>query len=134
MLGHYLLFNRNCKEAIETYEKAFNGKIIEKQAYSDMPPNPDFPVSEQDKDLILHAKILIGDMEIMCADSSESCTKGNNMYLTITTKDEGLVKNAWDILAQDGQVYMELTPSFFASLHGSLCDKYGVNWMFTALK
>jgi PhnB protein len=38
------------------------------------------------------------------------------------------------MLKQEGEVYMDLAPSFFAKLHGSLRDKYGINWMFTALK
>ncbi len=134
MLGHYLMFNRNCEEAIKTYEKAFNGTITEMRKYSDMPPNPAFPIPEENKNLVLHARLQIDGMEIMCADSSEKSTKGNNMYVSITTKDEALVKDAWNLLKQEGEVYMELSPSFFATLHGSLQDKYGVNWMFTALK
>ena len=134
MIGHYLMFNRNCEEAVKTYEKAFDGKVIEMQKYSDMPPNPAFPIRDEDKNLVLHAKLQLDGMELMCADSSEKSTKGDNMYVSITTTDAGLVKKAWDILKQDGKIYMELSPSFFAVLHGSLQDKYGINWMFTALK
>jgi PhnB protein len=56
------------------------------------------------------------------------------MYITITVKDSNFVKTAWDILKQDGKIHMELTPSFFAVLHGSLQDKFGINWMFTVSK
>ncbi|KPU44634.1 hypothetical protein OXPF_17200 [Oxobacter pfennigii] len=59
---------------------------------------------------------------------------GNNMYVSITTKDEAFIQKAWDILKQDGEVYMEPTSSFFTTLHGSLRDKFGINWMFTVLK
>ncbi len=134
MLGHYLMFNRNCEEALKTYEKAFGTTISEMQKYSDMPPNPAFPIADQDKNLVLHSRINIEGAELMCADSSEACTSGDNMYVSITTKDEAAVKKAWDILSQGGEVYMELTPSFFAKLHGSLQDRFGINWMFTALK
>lgn len=134
MLGHYLMFNRNCKKAIETYEKAFGAQIIEMQKYGDMPPNPAFPVPEEDKELVLHAKLIVDGMEIMCADSSSAIEGSNNMYISITTKDSGLVERAWDVLKQEGKIYMELQASFFASLHGSLQDKYNINWMFTVLK
>jgi PhnB protein len=56
------------------------------------------------------------------------------MYVSITIKDAAFVQKAWDILKQNGEIYMELAPSFFAALHGSLRDKFGINWMFTALK
>jgi PhnB protein len=54
------------------------------------------------------------------------------MYVTITTGDEAMVLRAWDALKEGGEVYMALQPSFFAKLHGSLRDQFGVNWMFTA--
>jgi len=134
MTGHYLMFNRNCAEAVKVYEKAFHAEITEIQKYGDMPPNPAFPISEDDKELVLHAKLKLDGMELMCADSKQLNESGNNMYVSITTKDSAYVQNAWDILKEDAEIYMELTPSFFADLHGSLKDKFGINWMFTALK
>jgi PhnB protein len=104
------------------------------RTYGDMPPNPAFPVSESDRQLVLHARLLLDGMELMCADSREKSTAGDNMYVSITVKDASYVQKAWDTLRQDGQIYMELAPSFFAVLHGSLRDRFGINWMFTALK
>ncbi len=134
MLGHYLLFNRNCAQAIKTYEQAFGAKALQVQKYGDMPPNPNFPVAEADRELVLHARLEIDGAELMCADSSGHSASGENMYVSITTMDEALVRCAWDMLKQGGEVYMDLAPSFFAKLHGSLRDEYGINWMFTALK
>ncbi|HEX3077449.1 MAG TPA: VOC family protein [Lachnospiraceae bacterium] len=134
MLGHYLIFNKNCGEALEVYTKAFDAKILELKKYGDMPPNPAFPIAESDKELVLHARLEIDGMELMCADGSASSTRGNNMYVSITTKDATIVQKAWDILKTDGNIYMQLEPSFFAAAHGSLQDKFGINWMFTALK
>jgi PhnB protein len=121
-------------EALEIYAKAFNAKIGEVQRYGDMPPNPAFPIIESDKGLVLHARLNINGIELMCADTSESNTCGNNMYVTVTTPDVAFVQKAWDILKDGGEIYMELTPSFFAQLHGSLRDRFGINWMFTASK
>ena len=56
------------------------------------------------------------------------------MYVSITAKDADFIQKAWNVLKQDGEVYMELTASFFAVLHGSLRDRFGINWMFTAIK
>ncbi|HWQ80597.1 MAG TPA: VOC family protein [Anaerovoracaceae bacterium] len=134
MLGYYLMFNRNCAEAIKAYEKAFDAKIIEMQKYGDMSPNPSFPIPDSDKDLVLHARFELDGVELMCADSFERSTSGNNMYVSITVKDVAFVQKAWDVLKRDGEIYMELSPSFFAILHGSLRDRFGINWMFTALK
>jgi PhnB protein len=131
MLGHYLMFNRNCEEALKAYEKAFDTKAAHIQKYGDMPPNPAFPIEENDLNLILHSRLVIEGVEVMCADSRQTPEAGSNMYISLTTSNDELVKRAWDTLKDGGKVSMELTPSFFARLHGNLQDKFGVNWMFT---
>ena len=130
MTGHYLMFNRNCAEAFELYSKAYNAEVSEIQKYGDMPPNPAFPIADSDKNLVLHARMVIDGTEIMGADSRRG-QSGDNMYITVTSKDKAYVEKAWDLLKQDGQIYMELTQTFFAALHGSLKDRFGINWMFT---
>lgn len=132
MIGVYLMFGGNCAQALAVYEQAFGVKAQEVQTYGDMPPNPAFPIAPEDKGLVLHARIQIGGVDLMCADSKQHTAVGDNMYVSITTEDAALVQKAWDTLGQDGEVYMELAPSFFAVLHGSLRDRFGINWMFTA--
>lgn len=131
MLGYYLMFNRDCEEALKVYEKAFDTKVILIKKYKDMPPNPNFPIAEGDLNLVLHSRIMIDGTEIMCADGGQAPTSGNNMYITLTSGNEEMVKQAWDTLKDSGKVYLELNPTFFAKLHGHLQDKFGVNWMFT---
>lgn len=134
MFSHYLMFNRNCAEALQSYVQAFGAEIVEMQQYADMPLDPRFSVPDVDRHLVLHARLRWAGTEIMCADSSNNARAGNNMYVSITTQDASLVQKAWDVLKQDAEVYMELAPSFFAAAHGSLRDRFGINWMFTALK
>lgn len=133
MFSHYLIFNRNCAEALEVYAKAFGAEIIEVKKYGDI-PNPGFPISEEDKNLVLNSRLKLDNMEIMLADSTKNVQFGDNMYVSITTHDSSLVKRAWEALKADGTIYMELGSTFFSELHGSLQDKFGVNWMFTAIK
>ena len=63
MISHYLLFNRNCSEALETYVKAFGAQITEMQKYGDV-PNSGFPIDDNDKNLILHSRLKLDNMEI----------------------------------------------------------------------
>jgi PhnB protein len=53
------------------------------------------------------------------------------MYITLTSSNAEMIKQAWDTLKKDGKVYLELNPTFFAKLHGHLQDKFGTNWMFS---
>lgn len=134
MLGVYLSFNGNCKEALKLYEEAFNAKIEESLNYKDVPSTENFEVKEEMKDWILHSRISICGSTIMCADSYLPTTSSNNTYVSITVNDEELVRKAWEVLKDGAIIYHELAPSFFATAHGSLKDKFGINWMFSALK
>ena len=130
MPSFYLMFNGNCREALQAYESAFDTKVERVQKYSDMPPDPSFPISDADKDKIMHSLMHILGTEFMFSDSSDDCKPGSNMYVSVSG-DERTVRKAWDVLKKDGTVYMELAPAFFAKLHGSLRDRFGVNWMFS---
>ena len=88
MLGHYLLFNRNCEEALKWYEKAFDTKVTNMQKYGDIPPNSGVPMEENDLNLVLHSRIVIEGVEVMCADSRQTPGVGNNMYISITTSND----------------------------------------------
>jgi PhnB protein len=96
-----------------------------------MPPDPAFPIAEGDRELVLHARLTIDGTELLCADTSEKSSASGNMYITLTTSDAVLVRKAWDALKDGGEVYMDIASSFFARLHGSLRDRFGINWMFT---
>jgi PhnB protein len=128
------MFGGNCAEALNVYANAFGAKITEMQKYGDMPPNPNFPVPEEQKNQVLHARLAWEGSELMCADATQRSDSGKNMYISVTVKDAGLVQRAWDVLKEGGEIYMDLAPTFFAAAHGSLRDKFGINWMFTAVK
>lgn len=40
----YLVFNGNCREAVEFYKEAFNTEQPEYMTFADAPPNPDFVI------------------------------------------------------------------------------------------
>jgi PhnB protein len=127
------MFNNNCEEALAVYEQAFGAKVLHKQTYGDMPPNPDFPVALEEKGLVLNAQFEIAGTVLMASDVGQlAATVGNNMYVAITTEDKALTTNAWELLKEGGEVINDLQPTFFAELHGSLRDKFGISWMFTA--
>ncbi|MCL1897727.1 MAG: VOC family protein [Micrococcales bacterium] len=131
MLGHYLMFNRNCSQALETYKQAFGATVLEMQTYGDLPQNPTAPITQEDKDLVLHSRFEIDGSVIMAADSTHGWHSGGPILISVDTEDETWLQQAWDTLRQGGEVHLNLAPTFFAKLHGSLRDAYGINWMFT---
>ena len=109
----------------------FGGEILHMSKFGDMPPNPEFPISDDIKDNVLHCSINILGSVIMLSDSFNVQNSGNNMYISISA-NETVVLKAWSELKKGGNVINDITPTFFAKQHGSLKDKFGINWMFTA--
>ncbi|MFT4104170.1 MAG: VOC family protein [Lacrimispora sp.] len=132
MIKPYIFFNGNCEEAFQLYANAFDGEIIHMQKYGEMPPNLDFPISEEEKNFVLHAQVSLKEAGVlMGADVARPLEVGTNINFSLEMTSEEAAKKAWDLLKEGGQVLMELEPSFFAKLHGSLQDKYGIIWLFS---
>ena len=59
----------------------------------------------------------------MCADSSEPSQLVIYVYF-FTTNDAALLKQAWEVLKLNGEIYMELAPAFFANFMVSKIGSY----------
>ena len=132
MIKPYLMFNSECKDAFNMYLKAFDGEMIAFQTYGDMPPNPEFPVSDSDKDLVLHAELKLTDTgSILGADGKRDFQDADKVSISVQLDSVERAKKAWNVLKEGGTTRMDLQPTFFAKLHGSVKDKFGITWMFT---
>lgn len=128
----YIMFNRECRAAFALYEEAFGGEMLAMQTYGEMPPNPQFPVADSDKNLVLHAQLKLTDTGIiMGSDSNRAVQTSGKVAISVELESEERAQHAWDALKDGGSVQMNLQRTFFAKLHGSVKDRYGINWMFT---
>ena len=126
MFQQYLMFGGDCEEALKTYEKALGGKVTFLCRYGD---TPDAKFPEEQKNLVLHANLCVGDSSIMCADYPHKTTVGDNAFVMPSFETVEGVKKAWAVLKEGGEVKEELGECFFAEIYGTLRDRYGINWM-----
>lgn len=126
----FINFKGECREALSFYEKVFQAKAGRIMSFSDMPPDPNYTVAEEDKNLVMYADLSIFGCNVMFSDipSSMTLVKGNNISLTLSTKDEGEVRRVFNELKEGGSVDMELQTTFWSKLYGSVMDKYGIIW------
>lgn len=125
----YLNFNGNCEEAVLFYQKALGGEA-QILHFKDAPPNPNFPVQEHLKDLVLHAELRKEGHVIRFSDTFPGIPfdQGNaiSFSLEFATKEEA--KSVYETLSEGGKIEMELQETFFSPLYGKFIDKFGVNW------
>ena len=137
-MGVYLNFEKEAKEAIAYYEKIFHTKCTDLFTFGDLPPDPAFPISDDIKDLVMNASLMIEGMKVMFSDippdTGMTVNKGNHITLYIDTKDEEKLMQQFNDLAKDGKVLMPLEKTFWAEKYGYLIDKYGIGWQFNLSK
>jgi PhnB protein len=132
-INPYLTFNGNCEEAFNFYRSVFGGEFAFSGKFKDMPENPDYPVSEADKEKIMHIALPISkETYLLGSDSSEafgkSSVQGNNMSISINTSSIEEVDRIFSGLSSGGQVKMPLEKTFWGAYFGMFIDKFGIHW------
>lgn len=129
----YLNFNGNCREAVEFYANAFGIEHPQIMTFGEAPPNPDFPLPGEAKDLIMHTRLTISGSNVMFSDvfPGSPFVAGNNISLAVVTTDLEDIKSSFNKLKEGGTVKMELQETFWSKCYGSLTDKFGIEWQFS---
>jgi len=128
----YLNFNGNCREAVEYYAQVFGTEIPKMMSFGEMPPNPEYPLPEEAKHLIMHTRLNISGSNVMFSDVFPGMpfVAGNNISLTIVSENMDEIQSAFNKLKDGGTVGMDLQETFWSKAYGSLTDKFGIIWQF----
>ncbi|HUC29117.1 MAG TPA: hypothetical protein VMR80_06020, partial [Candidatus Acidoferrum sp.] len=80
------------------------------------------------KDAGLHARISIGETELMAADIPNA-EPMRSAYLTLSVDGDIEADRIFFVLSDGGQVLMPIQETFLASRFGQVRDRFGINWM-----
>ncbi|MGG5372421.1 VOC family protein [Enterococcus sp. AZ196] len=126
MVTPYLVFNRQCEEAMTYYEKVFSGEKKEILRYTDYVPEG---VVEDVRNYVLHGKMTLFETEFTFADEfSKPVTSGNQVHLTVHPSDAAEGKRIYNELSKEGEVFLPPTETFYSPLHTTIQDKFGIVW------
>ncbi|MDR2854708.1 MAG: VOC family protein [Methanomicrobiales archaeon] len=130
LIEMFLVFDGDCREAVEFYAKVFKTDVNSLMTYEQMPPDPSYTVPEADRDKVMYASIQFDNALIMCTDipSGETLTKGNNIIPTVSSEDKDEVRRIFNELKDGGTVGMDLQKTFYSELYGMVTDKFGIVW------
>jgi PhnB protein len=120
-----LIFNGNCRQAIDFYKKAFRAEL-----QGEIYPSPDGKS-------VWHAMMKIGDSNIMLGDSMpEKYEKGpeNNTTVNIWLYVEDCDAMYSNARQQGAEVTLEMNDMFWGDRMGQLKDPYGHSWTIATAK
>lgn len=129
-LTPYIMFNRNCEDALNFYAKSMDGQILNIMRYGDVPG--DSPMNDEEKKRVMHSNFEAGAVKFMASDApmAGGSAQGGQVNLSLDFTDAEKQEKVFNALAEGGTVTMPLQDTFWGAKFGMLTDKYGVNWMF----
>lgn len=129
-VGVYINFNGNCREAVVFYAQVFGTEKPQIVTFGDMPPDPEFALPEEAKNLVMHTQLNINGSNVMFSDvpPGMSFIAGNNISLFIVSKNMDEIKFLFNKLKEGGTVGMDLQETFWSKCYGFVTDKFGIGW------
>ena len=111
----YFNFNGNCREAVMFYAEVFETEAPKIMTFGEGPPNPEYPLPEEAKNLVMHTRLNISGSNVMFSDTfpGSPFTQGNNITLAVVSKDEDEIKSVFSKLKEGGKVNLELARNIF---------------------
>lgn len=129
----YLNFNGNCRQAVEFYAEVFDTEKPQIMTFGEAPQNPEYPLPEEAKDLVMHTRLNISGSNVMFSDTFPGWpfVQGNNVSLAFVSNDMEEIKRVFDRLKEGGKVAMDLQETFWSKSYGSLQDQFGIEWQLS---
>ena len=125
-----LNFGGNCREAIQMYEKAFEGKITCLLTYKEA-NDPAYMslLHEEQKDYIYHGELMFGNERIIMSDhvDIEFQTCYSN-FLTIMYDTKEQVQRAYEIMKEGSNTIYQMEATPYSSCRVVFVDKFGIRW------
>ena len=127
-LNTYVNFAGSCMEAFRFYEKHVGGKIGMVLTRGQLPDQSQ--VKPEFKNAVVHARISIGDTELLGADVDHAQPM-RSAYLSLSVQSDTEAERIFSALSDGGEVFMPMQETFFATRFAQLRDRFGINWMIT---
>lgn len=132
-LNPYLFFNGDCEAAFKFYAECLGGQIIALHTFAEMPA--EHPVVAEQRNWIMHARLLVGDAVLMGSDTPpEHFKESQGMNVSLSIDDPAQAERIFHALADGGTVRMPIEETFWAVRFGMLTDRFGTPWLINCEK
>ena len=131
----YLHFNRSTEAAFLFYREVFKNEFsFPIHRMVDAPQDPNCPLAEADKQLVMHVELpILGGHVLMGTDAPDTMgfklNQGNHSYLNLEPDTRTEADRLFKALSEGGKVETPLQVMFWGAYFGSLTDRFGVCWM-----
>lgn len=135
----YLNFDGVAEQAIEFYSEVLQATEVKKVKFKDFPQDPNYPLPENELNMVMECSIAFAGGKIMMSDLLPSMqrvtgelAKGNQVWISLVIEDQQQLEAYFNRLSVGGTVMMPLSETPWSSCFGMLTDKFGVSWKFNS--
>ena len=132
LINPHVNFNGNAEEAFNFYKSVFSGELAMIKRFKDI-ASPEFPVSENERNKIMHIALPIGKNTLMGNDVPEFMGRvnenENRSKISVSVESKEEADKIFTGLSASGNVEMPIADSSGGSYFGMFRDKYGIEWM-----
>ncbi len=127
-LQTYLNYGGNCAEAFRFYQEHLGGKIGMMMTHEQAPDQSQ--VKPEWAKAVLYGNITIGDTVLAASDIPPDHFKPmRSVYLSLGVDSDAEAERIYELLSKDGEIFMSMQETFFASRFAQLRDRFGTSWM-----
>lgn len=130
-INPYINFNGNAEEAFMFYKSVFGGEFEKVIRFKEL-DSPEFPVSENEADKIMHIALPIGGNTLLANDVPERMGRvnenENRSKIAVSTESRTEADTLFAGLSEGGAVEMPLGDSPWGTYFGMFRDRYGIEW------
>ncbi len=131
-INPHINFNGNAEEAFTFYKSVFGGEFAIIMRFKDI-SSPEFPVTENEANKIMHIALPIGKNVLMANDVPESMGQTNEnenrSKISISAESKEEADKLFNGLSVGGQIEAPIGDSPWGSYFGMFRDKYGIEWI-----
>lgn len=131
-INPHINFNGNAEEAFNFYKSVFGGEFSKIIRFKDL-SSPEFLVTENEANKIMHIALPIGKSILMANDVPEILGRTNEnenrSKIVISAECKEEADKLFNELSTGGQIEMPISDSPWGSYFGMFRDKYGIEWM-----
>lgn len=134
ILNPYLTFLGNCEEAFNFYKSVFGGEFSYLGRFSEMPPQKEVILSEDQQNKIMHVSLPVSkETVLMGSDAGQhqeaQNVAGNNISLSLLLESKEKADEVFSKLSENGAVAMHMEDTFWGDYFGICTDQFGIKWM-----
>jgi len=131
-ISPHINFNGNAEEAFNFYKSVFGGEFTKIMRFKEL-SSPEFPVTENDANKIMHIALPIGKNILIANDVPESMGRTNEnenrSKISISAESKEEADKLFNGLSEAGKIEMPIADSPWGSYFGMFRDKYGIEWI-----